>query len=243
MLSVFHRLIEFLDKRNVLIENQFGFRRGRSTTQATMLITDKIQRAIEAKLYPCGIFLDLNKAFDTVDHNILLAKLEHYDIRGIANEWFRSYLSTRQQFVSINNSDSNTLHITCGVPQGSVLGPLLFLIYINDFINSSSIFDFHLFADDSNLFYSDKDLQHLEETINRKLGEINTWLFANKHLLILIKHICSIPSLSKKKLNYSMKIEIDGKTLNHKSVKYLGILIDCHLNWKEHIQQLSKKYI
>ena len=182
LLSVFHKIleklmynrsIEFLDKHNILIENQFGFHSGHSTTQATMLITDKIQRAIEAKLYSCGIFLDLSKAFDTVDHSIILTKLEHYGIRGIANEWFRSYLSNRQQFVSINNSDSSTLHITCGVPQGSVLGPLLFLIYINDFINSSSIFDFHLFADDSNLFYSDKDLQHLEETINRELGEIN----------------------------------------------------------------------
>ena len=207
-----------------------------------MLITDKIQRAIEAKLYSCGIFLDLSKAFDTVDHSILLTKLEHYGIRGIANEWFRSYLSNRQQFVSINNSDSSTLHITCGVPQGSVLGPLLFLIYINDFINSSSIFDFHLFADDSNLFYSDKDLQHLEETVNRELGEINTWLCANKLSLNIDKTHFVVFHPYQKTLNYSMKIEIDGKTLNqYKSVKYLGILIDCHLNWKEHIQQLSKK--
>ena len=121
---MYKRLIDFLDQNSILIENQFGFRSGHSTVQATMLITDKIQRAIEDKLYSCGIFLDLSKAFDTVDHNILLAKLEHYGIRGIANDWFKSYLTNRQQFVSINNSDSNTLHITCGVPQGSVLGPL-----------------------------------------------------------------------------------------------------------------------
>ena len=102
---MYRRLIEFLDKHNILIENQFGFRSGRSTTHATMLITDKIQRAIETKLYSCGIFLDLRKACDTVDHSILLAKLEHYGILGIANEWFQSYLTNRQQFVSVNNSD------------------------------------------------------------------------------------------------------------------------------------------
>ena len=125
LLSVFHkimaklmykRLINFLDNHNILNENQFGFRSGHSTTQAIMLISDKIQRAIKAKLYSCGIFLDLSKAFDTVDHSILLAKLEHYGIRGIANDWFQSYFKNRQQFVAINNSDSNTLHITCGVP-------------------------------------------------------------------------------------------------------------------------------
>ena len=104
-----------------------------------------------------------------------------------------------------------------------------------------SIFDFHLFADDSNLFYSDKDLQHLEETINRELGEINIWLCANKLSLNIDKTHFVVFHPYQKKLNYAMKIEIDGKTLNqYKSVKYLGILIDCHLNWKEHIRQLSK---
>ena len=156
LLSVFHkimekqiitRLVNFLDKHNILDDNQFGFLSGRSTTQASMLTTDKIQRAIENKLYSCGIFLDLSKAFDTVDHSILLAKLEHYGIRRLPNEWFRSYLANRQQFISVNNSDSDPLLITCEVRQGSVLGRVLFLIYINDFTNCSSIFDFHLFAD------------------------------------------------------------------------------------------------
>ena len=147
-----------------------------------MLITDEIQRAIESKLYSCGIFLNLSKAFDTVDHNILLAKLEHYGIRGLPNECFRSYLTNRQQFISVNNSDSDPLQITCCVPQGSLLGPVLFRIYINDFFNCSSIFDFHLFADYSNLFYTctHGDLQHLEQNVNRELSEISLWLCANK---------------------------------------------------------------
>ena len=143
-----------------------------------MLITDKIQRAIENKLYSRGIFLNLCKAFDTVDHNILLAKLEHYEIRGLLNEWFCSYLTSRQQFISVNNSDSDPLQITCGVPQGSVLGPVLFLIYMNHFTNCSSIFDFHLFADDTNLFHTYSGLQHLEQNVNRELSEISLWLCA-----------------------------------------------------------------
>ena len=113
---------------------------------------DKIQKAIEKRNYSCGIFLDFSKAFDTVNHKILLEKLHHYGIRGIANEWFTSYLNSRQQMVSVNNVSSNKCNVPSGVPQGSVLGPLLFLLYINDFHHSSELFDFHLFADDANLF-------------------------------------------------------------------------------------------
>ena len=117
-LSVFHkimeklmfdRLVNFLEKHNMIDDNQFGFRSGRSTTQASTLFTDKIQRAIESKLYSCEIFLDLSKAFDTVDYSILLAKLEHYGIFGLPNEWFRSYSTNRQQFISVNNLDSDPL--------------------------------------------------------------------------------------------------------------------------------------
>ena len=253
LLSVFHkimeklmftRLVNFLDKHSILDDNQFGFRSERSTTQASMLITDKIQRAIDNKLYSCGIFLDLSKAFDTVDHSILLAKLEHYRIRALPNEWLRSYLTNRQQFISVNNSDSDPLQTTCGVPQGSVLGPVLFLIYIIDFTNCSSIFDFHLFADDSNLFYTHSDLQHFEQNVNRELSEISLWLRANKLSLNIAKTHFVIFHPHQKKINNSLKIEIDGKPINQqKIVKYLGILIDCYLNWKDQILQISKNNI
>ena len=156
---MYNRLIEYLEKFKILSDNQFGFRSSRTTTQAVMIITDKIKMAIEDKCYACGIFLDLRKAFDTVDHGILLAKLEYYGIRGIAGKWFCSFLSKRKQFVKIGDETSNYQSITCGVPQGSVLGPLLFLIYINDLSGSSTVADFHLFADDTNLFFSHKNLQ------------------------------------------------------------------------------------
>ena len=177
---MYNRLITFLDKNQVLFNGQFGFRSNHSTLHAILLIADKIQKAIERKQYSCGIFLDLSKAFDTVNHTILIKKLEYYGIRGIAKDWFCSYLSNRKQLVSIGNVTSDLKPITCGVPQGSVLGPLLFLLYINDFSKSAPDLDFHLFADDSNLFCSHKSLQCLEAKVNVELNNVNNWLCVNK---------------------------------------------------------------
>ena len=162
------------------MKSQFGFRRDHSTYMPLLVLIDDIINALDSEEVAVGVFLDFSKAFDTVNHKILLEKLYHFGIRDKAYTWLKSYLCDRNQFVSYNGFKSSERTITCGVPQGSILGPLLFLIYINDLSNNCKFARPFLFADDTNLFHHSKDPQNLQEELNYDLENISEWLKANR---------------------------------------------------------------
>ena len=174
------QLISYLETNDLLDNSQFGFREGRSTTAAALNLTDHILDAFDESKFTIGIFLDLKKAFETVDHNILIHKLHHLGISNNNLNFFKDYLCNRLQYVNFNGHESKPLSIRYSVPQGSNLGPILFIIYVNDLKNSINKLNNILFADDTCLFASGSNLNVLIDVINRKLVSVNNWLKANK---------------------------------------------------------------
>ena len=239
---MYKRLYNFLEIHKVLCNLQFGFRASHSVNHALISITESIKTSLDNKKFGCGTFLDLQKAFDTVNHHILLDKLEHYGIRGIALEWFRSYLSNRSQYVSVNCCSSDHLNITRGVPHGSVLVLLLFLIYINDLPNSSSKSSFYLFADDTNIYFESQSLIDLQKVVNRELKHVKKWLDANKLALNVDKTNFVIFDSPQNSLNDTVIIKIGNQYVKQaKYVKFLGLVLDENLSWKYHLNELNNK--
>ena len=177
---VYNKIFHFLVRYNILFKSQFGFRRGHSTAHATLDFLQTIESAFLENEYAVGVFCDLSKAFDTLDHNILLSKLDHYGIRGTWLSWLKSYLSNRRQFVDLGGVRSDFKDIIVGVPQGSILGPLLFLIYINDLPASLSKLIPVMFADDTNLVIKGNNLIDLVTVLNRELKSLGDFFKANK---------------------------------------------------------------
>ena len=240
---MYNRLLNFLNKYNILSINQFGFRKNHSTSLALIHLYDKISTAIDNREYTVGIFLDLSKAFDTVNHEIMLAKLEHYGVRGNSLQWFKSYLSNREQFVQFNGHCSSTKRIVCGVPQGSILGPLLFLLYINDLCEASDALEFILFADDTNVFFSHKNPELLMHKVYIELCKLTCWLQANKLSLNIKKTKFMVFRPRQKRLtldNFAVKL-CDTNIERVKEVVFLGVILDEHRSWKSHIAHLSSK--
>ena len=251
LLSIFDKIMEklmhkrlyaFLEHHDILFENQFGFRKNNSTAYALLQITERIKESIDNGKFGCAIFIDLRKAFDTVNHDILISKLEHYGIRGELLNWFHSYLNNRKQYVFFNGESSELRNMNCGVPQGSVLGPLLFLIYINDLPNVSKILNFYLFADDTNIYYESADLQKLENKINKELKKLYLWLNVNRLSLNTDKTNFTIFHPYNKPLKSQVIIKIQKNVIVQKDyIKYLGVIIDSTLTWKNQIKNIANK--
>ena len=239
---IYNRLLDYLNKHKILSDNQFGFRKHHSTEYALTLLYDKISSAIDNNELTVGIFIDLSKAFDTVNHQILLDKLLHYGIRGVALNWFVSYLSNRHQFVQFNDTSSSLHIIKCGVPQGSILGPLLFPIYINDLCDVSKILDFILFADDTNIFFSHKNVDFLEKTLNEELLKLTTWCQANKLSINYSKSKFMVFKPRQKRQNLDIKLEISNCAIERvRDTIFLGVILDENLTWKHHIANVARK--
>ena len=192
------------------------------------------------KLTTVGVFIDLSKAFDTIDHTILLSKLNLYGVRGIAHKWFSDYLNNRKQYTSVKNCDSRLNNIQHGVPQGSILGPLLFLLYINDLHHCSSLLSFILFADDTTILFSHSDYSSLVNILNKELVEVYSWFKSNK--LSLNSSKTNYIIFSKSSISPSNSdIIINNESINRVlSTKFLGVIIDDKLSWTQHIFYISK---
>ena len=239
---VYKRLYNFLIKYDILFDNQYGFRKNHSTALALLHLYDTLANAIDNKEYTMGVFIDLSEAFDTVNHEILSAKLQHYGIRGTPLKWFESYLSGREHFVNFNGYCSSYKLVKCGVPQGSVLGPLLFLIYINDICKLSSAFDILLFADDTSIFFSHKVLDSLCLTVNNELVKLTDWFFANKLSINVKKSNYIIFRPRQKRQTFDIKVTLSNRDIIQvKETVFLGVTLDEHLTWIPHITNVARK--
>ena len=240
--AMYTRLYKFLEKYKYLYKKQFGFRNSHSTNHALISITEKIRESLDKNEYSCGVFLDFQKAFDTVNHEILIKKLHHYGIRGITNQWFKSYLTNRTQKTKVNDCISEEIEITYGVPQGSILGPLLFLVYINDMHEAVTHSLIHHFADDTNILYCNKSLKKINKYINHDLSQIVQWLRANRISLNANKTELIIFRPKNKNITKQLNFRISGQKINTvNKTKYLGIYLDQHLTWNFQLNQIKTK--
>ena len=238
---IYTRMYTFLSDNNLIYSKQFGFRSNHSTNHALVSLTEGIKTFLDTGFLVAGIFLDLRKAFDTVNHKLLLHKLTRYGFRGISNKLLQSFLFNRNQFVSIKGFDSELMEVKCGVPQGSTLGPLLFLLYINDLrfcLNKSNVSHF---ADDTCLTHASKDIKLLERSLNADIVNVTEWLNTNRLSLNVKKtKLLLFYSKNKQATNFSIKINnCYIEPVSH--VKYLGVHIDNNLSWDYHIKCLSNK--
>lgn len=251
------RLVQYLENKSLLNDKQFGFRRNKSTEDAVVLLTKRIAHYLDDNKCCLGVFLDLAKAFDTVSVPILLQKLASMGIRGITLEWFRSYLTNRRLCVKVGSLVSEQLPIKYGVPQGSILGPTLFIIYMNDIFNIPNLeTDLICYADDTVILFHDESWDAVKKTAEKEMSKIALWLSKNlltlnvkktKYLTFCKTRISSPPKTYKLSIHTCSPNETPlsdcncPPTENVNMIKYLGVLVDKNLSFKDHISSLAGK--
>ena len=246
---VFNQLYNYFQKHKLFYSSQYGFRKLHSTELACLELVDRIMKELDRGELPIAIFIDLSKAFDTLDHTILLSKLKYYGVEDVPIKWFSSYLNDRKQFVQIDDTCSDSQTITTGVPQGSILGPLLFIIYMNDIQFASTVFKSILYADDTNLIspmsvFSSSDINITSENVNTELKKIADWMAVNKLSLNIGKTKFMIFHYPQKKL-FEKDIPIikinDIQIHRTHDFNFLGLTISETLQWKAHVNKISNK--
>ena len=234
------RILKFLESNNSIYENQYGFRPGRSCEHALLNAQNSILDSLNKRKISLLLLIDFSKAFDMVDHEILLKKLEHYGIRGIALDWLKSYLSDRKQFVSVNGTDSTEKLIRYGVPQGSVLGPLLFIIYINDIPDIAKLAKFILYADDANILISANTIEEINDQLISLTTTLLKWVNSNGLVLNLDK--TSYMIFSRSTVDLPRPLIISNTPIERKTeARFLGVIMDESLNWSSHIKTIRSK--
>ena len=237
---IFNQIHNYFHVNDLYFCSQYGFRKEHSTELAVLELVDRITQHLDKGTTPINVYLDLSKAFDTLDHNILLHKLKYYGIEGTALRLFESYLNERQQYVDLDGTNSNYNRILTGVPQGSILGPLLFIIYINDIAQSSNHFNFIIYADDTTLCSTLK-INADATQLNRELNNVSQWLNLNKLSLNVKKTKAMVFRMPQKKI-IQPKIQINGSNIEFvENFIFLGITINNKLNWNSHINKVTNK--
>ena len=236
---ILSQLNSFFSKFSILSDKQFGFKKNVSTEMALSSVYESFISNFENKQITCAIFLDIAKAFDSVNHQLLLKKLERYGVRGLSLQLINSYLSDRFQYTLIDNKTSSLLPITCGVPQGSVLAPLFFSVFINDLPNITTM-KTTLFADDACFSFGPNNINILEQKVNTELVKIGTWFQNNKLSLNIDK--TNFILIHRRNQEINLQLKLNGSLLARKNkIKYLGVTIDQKLNWKPHISNCVTK--
>jgi hypothetical protein len=248
--KVVHKQLQsYFSENNLFYHHQYGFREGFSTELALNEFVDRINQILDNNKIPFALYIDLSKAFDTLDHSILIHKLRHYGITNTELNWFSSYLTDRSQYVEVNGIASDMKKIQTGVPQGSILGPLLFLIYINDLYLASKFVSI-MFADDTNLLSSICDFKinthentsDIAERINNELSKLYDWLCVNKLSLNINKTKAMVFSFKQRTLSELPKLMINNIEIeNVDNTKFLGVLINRNMSWENHINCIANK--